>query len=528
MNGVPAAAPGEAAASDPAGVAKNTSSPLADLRHDLRNPIGNIIGYSEMLIEDVSGSGQAEFVPDLEKVRAAGKRLLALVDERLSDVAFSALTPAATQAWPSPSPADGRGVPVIEGSGTSRAAPEDSVTGTPLPSAGEGKGVRAASADADAGYLLVVDDNEQNRDVLARRLERQGHAVITAPGGEEALALLAGEAFDLVLLDIMMPGMDGYEVLARIKADSTLRHTPVLMISALDEMDSVVRCVELGAADYLAKPFNPVLLRARVGACLREKRAHDREARLFAEVQQNYQRLQELERLRDDLTGMIVHDLRTPLTSLLSGMQTVEMLGDLNEDQSEFVGIAIAGGQTLLGMINDLLDISKMEDGSLALDYADLTPGALVERAAGQVAQLAKNKGVALVQSVAPSVPAFRGDEDKLRRTLVNLLGNALKFTPPGGTVTATAEPGAGNDAGALVFSIRDTGEGIPESAFGRIFEKFGQVEDRKEGRKNSTGLGLTFCKMAVEAHGGRIWVESELGKGSVFSFTVPLAPAPP
>ena len=141
-----------------------------------------------------------------------------------------------------------------------------------------------------------------------------------------------------------MPEMDGYEVLSRIKTDPQTQRLPVIMISALDEMDSVVRCIEMGAADYLPKPFNPTLLRARVGASLREKRARDRELRYTAELAESYRKLQELERLRDDLTHMIVHDLRTPLTSLLSGLQTVPLVGDLNETQAEMLEIAVDGG----------------------------------------------------------------------------------------------------------------------------------------------------------------------------------------
>jgi len=290
------------------------------------------------------------------------------------------------------------------------------------------------------------------------------------------------------------------------------------MISALDEMNSVVRCIEMGAADYLPKPFNPTLLRARVGASLREKRARDRELRGAAELAESYRKLQELERLRDDLTHMIVHDLRTPLTSLLSGLQTVPLVGDLNEIQTEMLGIAVDGGQILLGMINDLLDVEKMEQESVPLERTPLTAAGLIERATVQVAMLAQADGLTLAQQAALDLPPFSGDEDKLRRTLINLLGNAIKFTPAGGTVTASAEMGEG----IVLFSVRDTGEGIPPEAFDRIFEKFGQVESRKAGRKMSTGLGLTFCKLAVEAHGGRIWVESRPGRGSAFFFTIP------
>src|SRR5580700_475091 len=158
-----------------------------------------------------------------------------------------------------------------------------------------------------------------------------------ATNGCEAMEAVRARAFDLVLLDIMMPEMDGYAVLQHLKADEGLRHIPVIMISALDESDSVVRCIEMGAEDYLPKPFEPTLLKARIGACLEKKRAHDGEMRLFGQCQQSYIRLQELEKLRDDLTHMIIHDLRTPLTSVITGMQTLEVLGSLNQDQQEVV-----------------------------------------------------------------------------------------------------------------------------------------------------------------------------------------------
>ena len=146
--------------------------------------------------------------------------------------------------------------------------------------------IRPNSASGAAqGFVLVVDDIEANRDVLSRRLERQGYAVATADNGRQALERLRADTFDLVLLDIMMPEMDGYEVLQHLKADEALRHIPVIMISALSELDSVVRCIEMGAEDYLPKPFNPTLLKARIGACLEKKRARDRETHLFAQLQ---------------------------------------------------------------------------------------------------------------------------------------------------------------------------------------------------------------------------------------------------
>jgi PAS domain S-box-containing protein len=228
--------------------------------------------------------------------------------------------------------------------------------------------------------------------------------------------------------------------------------------------------------------------------------------------------LQDLDKAKQDLTHMIVHDLRTPMTSLISGLQTVPLLGEMNPDQTEFLDMALQGSQTLLGMVNDLLDISKMEDGSMNLERTEVMVAPLIEQAFAQVRSLATSKGITLATKLDDQLVLPSADEEKLRRVLINLLGNALKFTPQGGTVTVLVTL----ELSGLRFAVKDTGEGIPKEAFEKIFEKFGQVEGRKSGRKNSTGLGLTFCKMAVEAHGGMIWVESELGQGSTFFFTVP------
>jgi signal transduction histidine kinase len=172
-------------------------------------------------------------------------------------------------------------------------------------------------------------------------------------------------------------------------------------------------------------------------------------------------------------------------------------------------------------MINDLLDVSKMESGTLSLEYNQVSATKLLDSAQRQVQALATAQGLTLTSEVAPETPLFQADEDKLVRTLVNLLSNAIKFTPEGGGIDISVRPA--KDQQAIVFCVRDTGEGIPQDQLGHIFDKFGQVESRKSGRKMSTGLGLTFCKMVVEAHGGCIWVESEVGRGSTFLFRLPV-----
>ena len=446
-----------------------------ELLHDLRSPLNQIIGYSEMLAEENEGQHDARTMADLERIR---QRILSLIEDNFTS-SLDALSVA----------------PSIE---------EDEQVSASV--------VRPRAA---GGMVLVVDDDAGNRDLLSRRLILQGHTVRTVENGPAALRLMRETAFDVVLLDVMMPDMDGYEVLRHIKTDEQLQHIPVVMISALNEVQSVVRCIEAGAEDYLPKPFNPTLLRARIGACLDKKRGRDRETALFEQVQANYKRLVEVEKLRDDMRNMIVHDLRTPLTAVIVGVEMLEKDGTLTESQHEMMSIAAGGGKTLLGMINDLLDVEKMESGATLLQYTELSAAELVTRAIGQIATLAEAAGTTVDTAIEAELRPFRGDESKLVRTLVNLIANAIKFAPAG-TVTVSATD---DGAGSMRFTVRDTGAGIPAEAFDRIFEKFGQLDPRS---RVGTGLGLAFCKLAVEAHGGRIQVESTPGAGSSFSFTIP------
>jgi sigma-B regulation protein RsbU (phosphoserine phosphatase) len=254
---------------------------LSHLRHDLRTPINQIVGYSELLLEETADAGHAGYAPDLEKIRGAAKTLLNLINDNLTDerltlageiVAQGAVT-AAPFMFNAPKPATR---PPIETTGAAGSRPPVAAEDSPA---------------AVPGRILVVDDNEGNRDMLARQLERQGHTVASAGDGREALQRLRAETFDLVLLDMMMPVLDGYGTLLEIKKDAALKHLPVIMISALDELGSVVRCIERGAEDYLPKPFNPTLLRARIGAGLEKKRFRDQEQLYVRTIEETQARL---------------------------------------------------------------------------------------------------------------------------------------------------------------------------------------------------------------------------------------------
>jgi signal transduction histidine kinase len=386
--------------------------------------------------------------------------------------------------------------------------------------------------------ILVVDDEPDLELLIRQRFRRAIRAgemdFVFAHNGAEALEKLREQPdIPLVLTDINMPQMDGLTLLAHLEelnGDKAKSPIKAVVVSAYGDMVNIRTAMNRGAFDFLTKPIDFQDVEITIAKTLNyieqlreSRRAEDyRKAKDAAES--NYQRLQELESLRDSLVHMLIHDMRTPLTSFSSGLQILERMGDLNDVQRECLTIALSGAECLLGMVNDLLDVSKMEAGLLELKPGKTDPVSLVRGAINQVAYTASSKNIDLRETCPPDLTPLHADGAKLERVLVNLLGNAIKFTPYDGTVTLSVSAGEelGQAPGSLVFSVVDTGRGIPEEAFEQIFEKFGQLEHRETGACSSTGLGLTFCKMVVEAHGGRIWVESEVGQGSRFSFVIP------
>ena len=291
---------------------------LNHLRHELHTPLNHIIGYSEMLLESAAEGGLVAMQPGLRRLHEHAKQLMLMVDDVLgrtrkddeidvvklstqSSGPIGSIVAAAnelkSQAQQIGDQEAGTDLDRIASAAqTLKTMIADGVNAPPAPSIAPADSARIAIAPArrsESGNILVVDDNAENREMLRRRLARAGHRVQAVANGPDALTLLRQQPIDLVLLDVLMPGMDGYEVLQRLTADDVLREIPVLMISALDEMDSVVRCIELGAEDYLPKPFDPVLLQARIGACLEKKRLRDREAMHLRELGEWNQRLEQ-------------------------------------------------------------------------------------------------------------------------------------------------------------------------------------------------------------------------------------------
>lgn len=363
--------------------------------------------------------------------------------------------------------------------------------------------------------IIVVDDTPANLHLLTGMLKERGYKVRPVSSGKFALQTAKHDPPDLILLDIIMPEMNGYEVCECLKADEQLSSIPVIFISALDETMDKVKAFKVGGVDYVTKPFQFEEVQARVATHLELRR----QRRL---IQESNEQLRKLEELRDNLVHMVVHDMRTPLTAIYGFLQTLETLeGErLSEQGREFVQTALAATEELVEMVSSLLDVSKMEAGEMKLNLTQCELLTIAREALAKVEPLKGDRQLLLSGADEPVM--VMADAELIARVFQNLLGNALKFTPDDGRVTVSIEP----SAHAVRVRVQDTGPGIPPEYRERIFEKFGQVEHPANKQRYSTGIGLTFCKLAVEAHGGQVGVDSEEGRGSTFWFDLPRRPS--
>jgi two-component system, sensor histidine kinase and response regulator len=368
--------------------------------------------------------------------------------------------------------------------------------------------------------VLVVDDTETNIDILVGILE-DDYKVAVAMDGESVLECVGSDWPDLILLDVMMPGIDGYEVCRRLKKEPATQDVPIIMVTAMGEMQDETKGLELGAVDYITKPISAPILKARVRNHLELALSRESLREQNRELQESYEKLRELERLRDSLVHMVIHDMRSPLMGVCGTLQMVlpDIQEQIDEEDHEDLQVALAAAMSLSEMVSSLLDVSRMEAGEMPVnkENTDLAPvaGAALASLGGLVGQ----RCVVFEPPVEPVLGWC--DAELIRRVITNLVGNAIKFTPSNGVVTVEVA----SEGGAATVRVIDTGPGIPPEYRTKIFEKFGQVGEKGESKKFSTGLGLAFCSMAVEAHGGEIGVGSVVGEGSTFWFTLPASP---
>ena len=368
--------------------------------------------------------------------------------------------------------------------------------------------------------VLVVDDDPRNRKLLEEYLIGAGYNVRLAEDGRSALATAAERAPDLVLLDVMMPDLSGLEVCRRLKADPSTRLAQVVLVTALDGTPHRVEGLDTGADDYISKPVRREEFMAKVRSLLRARR-------LLAEIEDAREtlaarnaKLEELEALKETLTQTLVHDLKNPLAAVLGNLELMERRVD--EPALNLVRRSKAAAWRMHQMILNLLDVAALEEGKLVLHPESVDAAALAKKACHEIEGAAAQRGVRLEVAEDASSGPMRGDALLLRRVIDNLLSNAIEHSPKEGVVSVRVTP---CDEG-IEISVGDQGPGVPAEHRERIFEKFQRLESRKVVPGANRGLGLTFCRLAVEAHGGTIWVDEAPGGGALFRALFPASEA--
>lgn len=348
--------------------------------------------------------------------------------------------------------------------------------------------------------IYIVDDHEEVRDALSDSLSSEHYQLLTFSSGKELLAFNGDPKPDVILLDVMMPGMDGFTTCAHLKAREDWRHIPIILITALNTREYMVRGLEAGAEEYLIKPVNNIELRARVRSMLR--------------IKQQYDQLQEVLKMREKLSNMIVHDLRQPLTTAMLRLFLVDYRGQLEPDDKADLQIVQMHLRRLESLANDIILTAKMHQGHFLLERTSVDLKQMIEKMKVDYVLLAKAVNVSLLVELPETDKLCDVDANIIIRLIDNLISNAIKFSPDNSQITLrlTYPP-----IGQACLQVIDEGSGIPEDYQDAIFDEY-RIIDIREKKGPQIGLGLAFCKMAAEAHNGRIAVSPNVPTGSIFT----------
>jgi two-component system sensor histidine kinase/response regulator len=361
--------------------------------------------------------------------------------------------------------------------------------------------------------VLIVDDSPQNLELLEANLIPLSYGIIKAASGEEALEKLSENNIDLVMLDVMMPGINGFEVCRIIKKKAG--YLPVIMITSLSDRDSRIKGIESGADDFISKPFDSIELKLKIKNILKSKNLYD-------DVEKSRRAIKALDELKDNLTSFIVHDLRNPLSSISGFLDLLSISKDLKKEDLVYVERANQGAKTIMGMISNLLDMGKMENNEIQVNAEDCDLEEIVSSAIKAITPMLNDNAVHLINKTNETNVTVKVQRDLAERVVQNLLSNAIRYSPEQGEISVNSA--VDEVSGFVAVSVSDSGSGIPKELQQRIFDKYATVEAKTNRMRGSTGLGLAFCKLAVELHGGKIWVEDRSGGGSIFRFTLPLS----
>jgi signal transduction histidine kinase len=403
--------------------------------------------------------------------------------------------------------------------GTHHTMPTGAATGSREPQPGVCSAPPGVVAPT-RGEILVVDDEPGTVQLLLEYLAVVGYGGTGTTSAAEAIAHLRSRPVDLMLCDLLMPEMSGIELMVKARLEAP--DVAILVVTGVSDIETAMRAMRLGAYDYLVKPVSPGDVVLRVSSAM-ETRRHVLERRRAQErLQESYAQLQQMADVKDNLVQMLVHDLKTPLASAMGYMELLERKADatFSERQLHYLQHAYASCKDVLRMTATMLDTARLEQGALKLHCRQIELPALFRDLATEMTPLLDASAHGLETECHPGALYAFGDDEIVRRILGNLLANAARHTPPGSRVRLCAQPG-GN--GLVQISVSDNGKGVPPEHRERIFDKFFQLETND--RRGGLGIGLAFCRMAVEAHGGRIWVQGAPGGGSSFCFTLPPGP---
>ncbi len=359
--------------------------------------------------------------------------------------------------------------------------------------------VKRGRPTAEGGRILVVDDVEDNRDLLARRLRRRGFDVLMCADGYSALDTLERESVDLILLDIMMPGLSGVDVLDVIRCQKGPDELPIIMVTALDEASQMVTALDRGANDYITKPIDYEVLMARVRAQLAVK---------------------QLAELKDQFLRMASHDLKNPLQAVFGSARMLEATlpvgAPLTEDGADLLANIGLAAKHMQSIIDDFLGTGRCSGTGPRLETTDV--GSIIERMALLQAEYARSKGISVELEVDENLPTITAVESRIVQLIQNLLGNSIKFSPTGARCTVRAT----GDATGLVIEISDEGPGFTDEELTRVFTPFAQLSNKPTGDETSSGLGLVIAKRVVDLHSGSITVHNNPERGCTFTITLP------